>query len=70
MCTSIAKNLHGSVSKSGYYYAKFYTTPTKVIFGKGQIAQLSNEIPKDANGIVEHQDITLDVSKRIYEASI
>ncbi|MEQ1964188.1 hypothetical protein ABLB69_13680 [Xenorhabdus khoisanae] len=45
-------------------------TPTKVIFGKGQIAQLSNEIPKDANGIGEHQDITLDVSKRIYEASI
>ncbi|PHM39962.1 bifunctional aldehyde/alcohol dehydrogenase [Xenorhabdus mauleonii] len=43
-------------------------TPTKVIFGKGQIAQLSNEIPKDAKilliyggGSIKHNGVLSQV---------
>ncbi|GJK86760.1 hypothetical protein TUM17567_30550 [Citrobacter amalonaticus] len=69
-------------------------TPTRILFGKGAIAELRAQIPQDARVLItygggsvkktgvlakleehgmtqlgEHKDITLDVSRRIYEAA-
>ncbi|CDL83348.1 hypothetical protein [Xenorhabdus szentirmaii] len=43
--------------------------PTKIIFGKGQTAQLHNE-QQGLMALGEHQNMTLDISKRIGEMSM